>query len=355
MGFGVISGIALCFPRTLSVIFRKLGQKSRGFLKTKKGRFGLAVFLIFLSAFTYAGAFSIGFHSDDFYWQDTVAKTSRNPLHVFSLSHSHFFRPLTFIYHTVNFRILGNNPSLIHIAGVVCHGAAAFFVFLIAFRVTAGIPLSILAAILFCTYPVSSRSVMWISGSEIVFAGLISLVSLYLFLLFLDESKRGFYILSLALFLPALTAHEAMIGLALLIPIVMIKGNKALRFLLFWHFFLLAPYLPFNLVVQPRYLYLSSLALSMIFAQALFAGYKNKMSLSRLRQVSFFMAVSVLAAGAVFQIHTAALKMRHESIRMNRYIEDIKSDPAKVRAILEGDFPDDSPLTHDHLKAALKL
>jgi hypothetical protein len=286
---------------------------------------------------------------------------------------------------------------------------------------------------------------MWISGSEIVFAGLIYLVAFYLFLLYLERKKLAYYVFSVLLFIFGLMAKEAvislafaaflaaflflkrasrwsgfpliiiavafilvqmsiqadsflldeniyslrpgvmiqnyggytwasliplghrvlflypslkivsLIALAVLIPILLVRGSNLLRFLMLWYILLLAPFMAFNLPVQPRYLYLPSFALSILLAWTLCVLYKKVFASSPRRKLAFAAGFCLLIAAALVQIHTAALKMRYESIHMNEYIEDIKSDPQKMREIKEGKLPDDSPLTYDHLKAALKL
>jgi len=442
---GVCAGLSLIFPERMW----KFGERIREWItsprRNKRHVMGFALLLILFAAITYSGAFRIGFHSDDFAWLDSTAKTVQNPAHIFSRSQSHFFRPLTFLYHTINYSLFRGNPHLQHISGIVFHGLAGFFVFLIVVKLSGRRILAGLAALLFCAYPVSSRSVMWISGSEIVFAGLIYLLAFYLFLLYLEQKKPAYYAASFVLFVLGLMAKEAVISLAaavflagflfpkkasrwsglpfviigvafllvqmsiqsdsfllddniyvlnpdlmiqnyggyafasviplghrilyfhpvlkglslvalaVCVPLALIFGGNLFRFLVLWHIVLLAPFVAFNLPVQPRYLYLPSLALSILLALTLGTLWTKVFALSHYRQLALAAGFCLLVASALVQIHTAAVKMRFESIRMNAYIQDVKSDPQKMRAIKDGRLPADSPLTLDHLKAALKL
>ena len=212
---GLFAILALAFPGRLMKFAEWAREKTQSGLTRRRGVICVAVFLVLFSAIAYAGAFRIGFHSDDFAWMESTEKTTQDPGHIFSLSQSHFFRPVTFLYHTVNFNLFRKNPYALHISGVALHGLAALFIFLVALQLSDRVYLAITAALLFAAYPVSSRSVMWISGSEIVFAGLIYLSAFYLFLLYLDRKKLAYYILSLILFIFGVMAKEAVISLAL--------------------------------------------------------------------------------------------------------------------------------------------
>jgi hypothetical protein len=442
---GIFAAFGLAFPAKIWALADRIRAKFQRYRTSKTCVLCVAVLLVVLSVITYANAFSIGFYSDDFAWIDSTAKTAQNPEHMFSLSQSHFFRPVTFLYHTLNYGLFGGNPHLLHLFGIVLHGLAGVFIFLIGLKLTGRMGFGVTAALLFCVYPVSSRSVMWISGSEIVFAGLIYLVALYLYLLYLDRKRPAFYLLSMVLFIFGLMAKEAVISLAaaaflagllfhkrasrwsglpfvliavafiffqmsiqadsflletnvyslnlgvmiqnyggysfssviplghrilelypflkgislaalaVLIPIVLVYGSNLIRFLLLWYLLLLAPFMAFNLPVQPRYLYLPAFALSLLFAWFLWTLYAKAFYLSAYRKMAFAAVFCLVAAAALVQIHTAAVKMRFESIHMKDYIETVKSDPQKMRAIREGKHPADSPLTPDHLKAALKI
>jgi hypothetical protein len=442
---GLFAILCLVFPEWCWKQAKKTIVLCRRGLTLKGSSMGVAVVLVFLSAIIYAGSFGIGFHSDDFAWIDSTARALRDPGHIFSLSQSHFFRPLTFVYHTVNYSLFRDSPWALHIAGILCHGLAAFFIFLIVRELSSRTFLAVTAALLFCAYPVSSRSVMWISGSEIVFAGLLYLVSLYLFLLYLKRGKLACYIFSALFFILGLMAKEAVISLAaaallagiwifsraprwsglpfvviavaflliqmviqtdsflfedniysmkpgvmianyggytlasiiplghrvlllypflkwfslaalvVVIPVVLVVGDNRLKFLVLWFVSLLAPFMAFNLPVQPRYLYLPSFALCILFARILSSLYRKAFTCSSHRKLAFIMGLCLLIGASFVQIHTASVKMRCESQRMSDYIEDVKSDPLKMRAVKEGRLPADSPLTYDHLKAALEF
>lgn len=445
LGTGLFAVLSLAYPEWVWIRVERAKARAQSLLTGKRAVVLIAVILVLFSALIYTGAFRIGFHSDDFAWIDSTAKTAQDPGHMFSLSQSHFFRPLTFIYHTVNYTLFRNNPHALHIAGILLHGLAALFIFLIALELSDRVSLAITASLLFCAYPVSNRSVMWISGSEIVFAGLIYLVSFYLFLLHLKKGKFVAYVFSFLLFILGLMAKEAVISLAAavllagiliskrefrwrslpfilvavaflilqtiiqtdsflletqvyslkpaivignyggyalasLIPLghrilhlypflkwvslaalavfisaVLIAGSNRLKFLTLWFVCLLAPFMAFNLPVQPRYLYLPSFALCLLFAWILSAFYRKAFAISAYRKLAFIAGLCLLIGLSLVQIHTASIKMKYESKRMNDYIEKVKSDPQRMREIRDGRLPTDSPLTYDHLKAALNL
>jgi len=330
------------------------------------------------------------------------------------------------------------------LSGLLLHGINSFLLFLVAARITQKTGIALLASLLFCTYPTFSRSVLWISGSEITFAAFLYLSSLYLFLIFTENNRSIYYLSSMGLFLLGLFSKEAVITLgptvlllcfyirkekkvswgagifmsiALIYLIVQIilqsnsvllkegiyaihlsvvvknfagyllssvlpyshrlmdlwpslrypvllleigflvllwsKGKWVIRFLLFWYLLLLFPYLLFNLPVQTRYLYLPLLAFSMLSACVLGILYAKFFSDSEIKKLLFCILMIFIVFGNIFLICIEASVMKAEAEEMKTFIQSVKKDAGRIKRIQQGEIPNDSPLTKDHLKAAL--
>ena len=402
----------------------------------------LLLFLVALAFGVYGGSFRIGYYADDFVWRIEAGRSAAEIRHIFSLSVSHFFKPLTHLLHLVQFRFFPD-PHPAHLCGLLLHGVNAFLLFLVVSALSRRKGLALLSALLFCVYSVSNRSVMWLSGSEITLGATFYLLTLQGFLGFLERSDRFSLASALLFCLLGLLTKEAVISVVptlllialfwkrerlgitallfgslgllylaleygiqsdgflvtqglysfrpflllenlclypfvslvpqghkllaalpqlrlapfLIMPalalLLLARGGKPTRFLLLWDLLLLAPFLPFNLPVQPRYLYLPALALCPLLAllllhcRSLLAGVK--------RGSSLFALTLVLILGLnVAIVHGAAIRMARESRQVEEYLRALRADPLRMDQVRRGLLPPDSPLTGDHLRAALE-
>ena len=414
----------------------------RGWRRLQERRALLLLLLVALAFGVYAGSFRVGYYADDFVWRIQARRSAADLGHIFSLSVSHFFKPLTHLFHLLNFRLFpGPHPA--HATALLLHGVNGFLLYLVVSALTRRKGLALLSALLFCVYSVSNRSVMWISGGEITLAATFYLLTLHFYLAFLERPRRRSLALALLFCLLGLLTKEAVISvvptlllialfwkrerlgitallfgslgllyLALeygiqsggflvtqglysfrpflllenlclypfvsLVPqghkllaalpqlrlaaflvmpalalLLLARGKKPTRFLLLWDLLLLAPFLPFNLPVQPRYLYLPALALCPLLAllllhcRSLLAGVK--------RGSSLFALTLVLILGLnVAIVHGAAIRMARESRQVEEYLRALRADPLRMDQVRRGLLPPDSPLTGDHLRAALE-
>jgi hypothetical protein len=443
LGAGILAVLALAFPRRAGALSDRAGATLNSSVLRPGRDHPAAAFFIALSFLVYAGAFRIGFHSDDFAWQAYSAISASNPHHIFSLVGG-LFKPLTHLYHLAHYMIFGPNPHLYHLTAVVLHGLNSFLVFLLGTRLAGDRTTGLLAGLLFVAYPPGCRSVMWISGSEILPAGTLLLLSLLVFLAYLSGGRRGLLILGALLFATGLLAKEATVSLAatavfagvllgdgkrrwsglvyiavalpyllfqgqlqsegflvgkgvyrldprlmlanlggyawssvvplghrlyedvpLLRPVAQlaapavlavlaVKGTPTVRFLALSFPAMLMPFLPFDTPVNPRYLYLPSIVLCLMLALLL----RRLQTMLRARRqygtALFALGVALVLAFGAALIHLNSSRMARQSDAMYRYLEDAKGDAAVLEQVREGQVPEDSPLTFDHLRAALQ-
>lgn len=198
-----------------------------------------------------------------FVWDDTdlifIDCVTSRPLDWHAIFHEpvdRLYRPLRTLTYILEFEAAGKNPAVYHFTSISLHAAVCVLVFLLVFRLSASLPVSMIAALLFGVHPVHAGTVAFISGGRAdLLATTFTLLSLLLYLRSLDAgSGRLPYALSLASFALALAAKESSaVAPALVVCLALTRrgekgiGREALRAGLF--FALLAGYMYFRFVV----------------------------------------------------------------------------------------------------------
>lgn len=400
--------------------------------------------LFLLTLFIYFRIFQIGFYQDDFAWLLDSQISSMDLSHIFSLSQSHFFRPVTHLYHLSNFFLFNENAALFHLSGILFHGLSAFLIYKIASYLFSSKWISLLAAFIFCCYYVSHKSVIWIAGSEITFASLLYLLSVYFYIIFL-KSKRTIYMpISLFFFIAGILAKEAVItvvpfifllhiqsrepsrkhywvyyallgsiylvvqlllqsnshlvteniyelrlnimywnyvryifsaiipeGYVLLkifpnflfylqflllsiIGFLFLRSDENLRILVIWFLLTLLPFMPFNIPVQPRYLYLPSIPLSILLAKFIWSIYRKYFSYSDKNKISVLIMLLFLFGMNVLLTNFGISIMLEKQTQASAYLEWVMSNEEVMDDLELGIVPEGSPLSYDHLIAAIE-
>ena len=132
------------------------------------------------------------------------------------------YYPLTFSVLALERRLWGLNPAGFHLVNVALHACNAVLVWFVLRRL--GVPGSYFAAGLFALHPVEVETVAWVTEHKNTLSGLLALASLRAYLQFRppgvgDAGKplgfqRGWYGLSLGLFVLALLAKSVVATLA---------------------------------------------------------------------------------------------------------------------------------------------
>jgi len=444
-GLGGLALVILSWPRGIDRALRVLVGVWQKIEAQGRGKRLLLLFLLALALGVYASSFQIGTHSDDYVWRLESQRSAADLRHVFSLSVSHFFKPLTHLFHLVNFRLFAGSPHLAHLGGFLLHGLNAFLLYLVVLALSRRKGMSFLAAVLFCVYSVSNRSVMWLSGSEITLGATFYLLTVHFYLAHLERENRrplalallfcvlgvltkdavitvvptlvlialfrkrsrlrltvvlfgsvaalqvavqfliqsdsfliteGIYRFQPALLLKNLClylfvsvvpqGHKLLVGFpplrslaCLAVPVVLllvfVRGTRLTRFFLLWDLLLLTPFLPFDLPVQPRYLYLPALALTPLLAGLLQYAWQNLFAKLEKGRPLFALLLVLVVAGNALIVHGAATRMAAESRHTEEYLASLRADRAKMAGIRRGTLPADSPLPLGHLVCALEV
>ena len=145
------------------------------------------------------------------------------------------YRPLYPIVWKLQYAVFGLNALGYHAVLLMLHLSCTALVWFIAFRLTRHAWAASLAALIFSLHPAYAGAVTWLSGGNRVFATFPYLLSLLLFMKYLDGTRRRaiYYLGSLLAFVSAILFHSSALTLAAVLPayvfLVARKPAEALR------------------------------------------------------------------------------------------------------------------------------
>lgn len=128
-----------------------------------------------------------------------------------------YYRPVFILYLMLGWHLFGTSAPLWHLANILMHLLAVYFVFKILEKITGDLRLTSVATLLFAVHPLRSESVAWISGSTDLFLALFLLPSFYFYMCYREEGKLKNLIYSLLLFLFAAFSKEPAVALPIFI------------------------------------------------------------------------------------------------------------------------------------------
>ncbi len=152
---------------------------------------------------------------------------------------------------------VGSHPfTLFHAANVICHTITSLVIFCILRRLTQKYFASFVGALFFALHPIQVESVAWISGFKDSFSGMLSVVSIFLFLKYSD-SKRSFDgLASLVFYILALFAKPTTIVSPLICGAFLLldrekKSSSTLKILVALQVFWGAVVVLYTMTIQP--------------------------------------------------------------------------------------------------------
>lgn len=126
------------------------------------------------------------------------------------------YHPVTSLSFAIEWWLGGSRPWLFHLNNVVFHILAALMLFKVCLKLwPKNYLLGFLIALTFLIHPLKAESVAWISERKDVLSGLFLWLTIYLYLVYLDQRKLWLYLLANLTFLFALASKASVVGLPL--------------------------------------------------------------------------------------------------------------------------------------------
>jgi len=197
----------------------------------------VAAAIVLLTLFFYRSSLSGEFvRLDDHQYvvdNELVRKPSWSGLHQFFAEVTKpstvegYYQPLTMVSLMADVLLAGGDehpgPFIFHLTNVLLHAVNAVLIMVIVRRLTGGLAIPLMAAVLFLVHPAQVESVSWISQRKTVLASLFALCSVWSYLRYGENPKRGrllYFALAFVLYILASLAKPTVMLLPLVFPLL---------------------------------------------------------------------------------------------------------------------------------------
>ena len=180
---------------------------------------------LLLAVVAYSSGMAIGFVSDDFNWLRQGAHDQLGWAASFRLNPHSNALPFEIALYHLKFVLFGFDATPYHVFAVAGHLANILLIYVLAGRIGLSRPVACLSALLAAVMAAGAQAVYWMSGDPHVWATLLTLSAL---ILYIDHCRQGGW-----------WRYAAAILLAVVAPLVKAEGvgviGGVLAFELFWH------------------------------------------------------------------------------------------------------------------------
>src|ERR1051325_9016462 len=188
--------------------------------------YNLAVYIVFVLLLYFSGYFKIGFLSDDYmgYFDSRTSSVTEKFEGHLTYSNQLHIRPIPFIYFQVSCKLhdlLGfSNDNFIfyRVEQLLLYLLISLLSGLILLKMTSNIRLSVILSSAVLIFPNNIHSICWTSSCGDMICILFYLLSFYTILVYLNNEKRNYLILSICFFIAAMLSKE----LAVTFPFVIL-------------------------------------------------------------------------------------------------------------------------------------
>src|SRR5512139_1612417 len=144
--------------------------------------------------------------------------TGKNILWAFSTTRASNWHPLTWLSHMLDVQLFGLNPRGHHLMNVFIHCVNTVLLFLLLTKMTATPWQSLFVAALFALHPLHVESVAWVAERKDVLSGFFWLLTLLLYVRYVNSPGTVRYLLVVASFAAGLMSKPMLVSL----PLVML-------------------------------------------------------------------------------------------------------------------------------------
>lgn len=187
--------------------------------------YAIALYLVVVAFVIYTPMIGNYFIGDDFTWfrwaadcGTTCHSSVGTILNYFTQSDGFFYRPGTKSYFYGMYSIFWLNQVVYHLVSIAIHATVAVLFYLLARKILKSNILGAFAAMIFLLMSGYAEIVFWISATGHLFNAAFALLSLLMFMLWIEKKKLSYYILSLGFITLSLLFHE----LGVVVPLLLI-------------------------------------------------------------------------------------------------------------------------------------
>ncbi len=217
----------------------------------KKIQLASILVIVAVATITYLPALKIGFY--DGWWYLEWAATMNLPRYLVQFldpaNITQGYRPVQGLYIYLLYHLFGFNPDGYHLAHTALHALNGVLLFFVVYQLGSSRRVAFVASLLYATSPVISLAVFWHAVVDPL-AGCFYLLTLFLWVQYLKNRRRIFWVAAFAAFVLALLSKEIAVFLPLLLFLIewwiVRRGKPAPN---------IRPYLPFIMMLVP-YLWL---------------------------------------------------------------------------------------------------
>jgi tetratricopeptide (TPR) repeat protein len=191
--------------------------------------YGALAFILVLSFIAYLPALHNGLLSwdDNSYIRDNPLLYSFNLKEIFSRNVVSNYHPLTILTLALEYQFFGLNPTGYHAFNVLLHLLNVILVFYAVYLISDKAGVALLASLLFGIHPIHAESVAWVAELKDLLYTFFYLASYILYLKYINDRNKKFYIYALLLFLASILSK----AMAASLPVVLLltdyfKGRK---------------------------------------------------------------------------------------------------------------------------------
>jgi len=139
--------------------------------------------------------------------------TRESIIWAFTSGYASNWHPLTWLSHTLDWRLFGNNPGRHHLVNLFFHIINTLLLFWILQRMTGALWRSGFVAAAFALHPLHVESVAWLAERKDILSGMFFLLTLAAYLRYVKQSRLIWYLLTLLLFALGLMAKPMLVTL----------------------------------------------------------------------------------------------------------------------------------------------
>jgi protein O-mannosyl-transferase len=158
--------------------------------------------------------------------EDIKSLNSDHVKKIFTSKYVGMYQPFTTLSFAIEYKFFKYNPRYYHLDNLLLHLLNIMLVFWLIFQLTKRKDAAYITALLFAIHPMHVESVAWITERKDVLYSFFYLLSLILYLKFIDKSKYRYLILSFFLFLFSCFSKSSAVTLPVILVVLELYRNK---------------------------------------------------------------------------------------------------------------------------------